>query len=173
MGISFTKNGKKYIITGINQINKPSEDLRDNNSNSLVVINSITKNDNFVTVNLVKSLPLNISHIDFKIKSLNPFEPYSKIMAANISSDRLSANIPIDLLPKNINNFIIVGSKVNNKIEKFGFQNRFKFSINNLESKNIRLEKIDFIKNEHNKRLFASARFNFEQEDFVFFKNKW
>ncbi|EIE40350.1 hypothetical protein [Mycoplasmopsis canis] len=173
LGISFTKNGKKYIITGINQINKPSEDLRDNNSNSLVVINSITKDDNFVTVNLVKSLPLNISHIDFRIKSLNPFEPYSKIMEANISSDRLSANIPIDLLPKNINNFIIVGSKVNNKIEKFGFQNRFKFSINNLESKNIRLEKIDFIKNEHNKRLFASARFNFEQEDFAFFKDKW
>ncbi|SYV97218.1 Uncharacterised protein, partial [Mycoplasmopsis edwardii] len=76
------------------------------------------------------------------------------------------------MLPKNISKYIIVATKLQNEVIDYGLNEKYKFAVNNSQ-KEFNLLDFRIIKDENKKQLLASAIFDFEQEDFAFFEDKW
>ncbi|MCU4706660.1 hypothetical protein [Mycoplasma sp. CSL7503-lung] len=136
-------------------------------------INTATLNNNNVNVNFF-NLDSSLSqeqNINFEIKSLDPFTPFSNVYAATKNNDN-SYTINNVSLPKDISNFII--TRVN-----FGEQ-IYNYNINNLETrikntpinKNFEIQKLNFYADETNKNIYGSIGINFTNEDLNLFKNK-
>ncbi|WP_117275192.1 hypothetical protein [Mycoplasmopsis edwardii] len=166
------KNGNEYYdLTNFDHvIEKPNANDGDKISN--FNINSVSVTNNIVNVNYTNDIQSSINYVDFLVKSTNPFQPWSKIIRANIDHNQKISSFNTEMLPKNISKYIIVATKLQNEVIDYGLNEKYKFAVNNSQ-KEFNLLDFRIIKDENKKQLLASAIFDFEQEDFAFFEDKW
>ncbi|VEU75279.1 Uncharacterised protein [Mycoplasmopsis maculosa] len=159
-----------YDLKNVNKITKPEEDLT-SETNVENDINLITVENNKVIISY-SSKNDNLKNIQFLVKSLNLYQPYSKKIVAEVDNNSKTASFDLSLLPKNISKYMITASNFDEVISDYSFNSKYKFTVEN-DLENISINSLKFIKNENEKRLYASASLNISNTDYEKIKNKW
>ncbi|WP_369085845.1 hypothetical protein AB5V95_02845 [Metamycoplasma spumans] len=171
LGLSLKKGSEYFDVTNLNRkIEKV--DGSESESVSNFNISSVNVNNNKIQVNYLNSIDISIDSVKFLIKSLNPFQPWSKIVNAKIDHSNKIASFNNDEIAKNISEYIIVSTQLGDEIINYGLNSKYKFEyVSN--SKTIDLLDLKIIKDQQNKQLFASAKFNLDENDMEFLRGKW
>ncbi|WP_156953988.1 hypothetical protein [Ureaplasma canigenitalium] len=166
------KDGKDYFdLTNFNHSIIVPDQIDDDTDEHFNIEQVSVMNDT-VKVSYTNDIAKNISKVQFLIKSLNPLQPWSKIVNGNLDHEKHIATFNVDLLPKNIAEYIIVATSFNNEVIDYGLNKKYQFNTN-LMDKEYHLTDFKVIKDETNKQLYASASFDFNNQDLSYFKDKW
>ncbi|UWD34175.1 hypothetical protein [Mesomycoplasma molare] len=171
LGLTLKKGSQYYDITNLNnKIEKP--DVGQSEAVSNFNINSINLEGSTIKINYLNSIDTSINSVKFLIKSLNPFQPWSKIITANIDHGNKTATFSNNEIAKNISEYIIVSTQLKNEVIDYGLNPKYKFKFVS-NDKSINLLDLKIIKDQQNKQLFASAKFDLNNNDMEFLKGKW
>ncbi|MCV3743658.1 hypothetical protein OF377_02080 [Ureaplasma sp. ES3154-GEN] len=163
------RNLKTYLLNGVPTIKIPNESAVD--VTATLQISGVNVNNEIVTVNYVNDLKPQTTVVQLLIKSTNAFEPYAKMVNATVNSNSHTLTFNKSVLAKNIKNFIITKSLADDNLNEYGFLDKYQFTIPSLTNYN--LSALNFYKDDIDKVIYASAKFDISENNYDYFKNKW
>ncbi|WP_156926421.1 hypothetical protein [Mycoplasma leonicaptivi] len=173
IGLFFKQNQDMFYINNqeeIKLLNDTKENLIDAKNKYKLDISKIQENQDKIQINYNSNLFDKLTDVKLIIKSTNPFEPFVLKIDTELNKNNNTISFNKNLLPSEINEFIITNSIINNEhFNTYYLNDSFKFKINKNYSE-LTLENFKVTKDSNN--LFGHLKFNFTDQNIKFFKNK-